>query len=95
MTKLEVEDNSLILYGAGTGAELILSIVPEKICCIVDNTPLKQGKHILGKKIYAVEHLKKNNNKIIVSVFGRFNEVLKFLCHQHSINKKRIISLDL
>ncbi|RLD78564.1 MAG: hypothetical protein DRJ07_13005, partial [Bacteroidetes bacterium] len=91
-----VKDHSLlIIYGAGTGAELIISIIPENILCVIDVDPLKQGKKLSGKTIYGIDKLKKSNNKILFSLFGRFDKIAPFLIQKYQLDSKRIISLDL
>jgi glycosyltransferase involved in cell wall biosynthesis len=83
-----------ILYGAGTGAELVLSIIPDNISFIVDKDKEKQKQKINDKKIYPLNQLTKTNQKIIISVFGRSANIIKFLNSEYGINNDRIISLD-
>ena len=89
------DHSQLIIYGAGTGAELIISIIPENILCVIDVDPLKQGKKLSGKTIYGIDKLKKSDNKILFSLFGRFEKIAPFLIQKYQLDSKRIISLDL
>jgi glycosyltransferase involved in cell wall biosynthesis len=95
LNHIKTQHRNFIIYGAGTGAELILNIIPEKICYIVDLDETKQGKTILNKKICSLEQLKNNDKPILVSVFGRFEAILHFLTYEHLVERKRLISLDL
>jgi len=94
--KTLVKDHSeLIIYGAGTGAELIISIIPENIVCVIDVDPLKQGKNISGKSIYGIDKLQQSENKILFSLFGRFDRISPLLIEKYQLDSERIISLDL
>ncbi|MFK5984187.1 MAG: glycosyltransferase [Pseudomonadota bacterium] len=95
LNQVKTKQDSFIIYGAGTGAELILNLIPEKISFIVDSDYKKQGKKILNKKIYALDKLKTSNSIILISVFGRSKEITQFLTNEHLIERKRILSLDL
>lgn len=88
------KENNIVIYGAGTGAQLILSIMPNSISFLVDRDESKDGTYLNLKPIYKIDKLKDNReSKIIISVFGRSQESIKYLM-DIGIKRSNIISLD-
>ncbi|DAB29051.1 MAG TPA: hypothetical protein CFH84_11605 [Sulfurimonas sp. UBA12504] len=83
-----------ILYGAGTGAELILSMFHENILYIVDQNVFKHGTYLQGKMIYDLQKIKDFQGKLIISVFGRAEQIVEQLSNDLNFKKEKIISLD-
>ncbi len=95
LKKLAQEHSELIIYGAGTGAELIINIIPENIICVIDVDSSKHGKKISGKPIKGIEQLIESDYKVLFSLFGRFEKIAPTLVQKYNINGERLISLDL
>lgn len=86
---------SIVLYGAGTGAELLVSILKDKIAYIVDIDPLKEGHDLNGYLIHSPHKLLHDETTIIITVFGREEKIFDYLCKVLCVPSKRIIILDL
>jgi len=95
LKQLIQEHSQLIIYGAGTGAELIINIIPDNISCVIDVDPSKQGEEISGKQIKGIEQLIESENKVLFSLFGRFDKIAPTLVKKYHIDGERLISLDL
>ncbi len=85
-------DEKYILYAIGKEGKFILDILKNNIIFIVDIDPKKQNQLIHDIQIRPLEDMKKNNNKIIISLIGRVEQVSKDLINQYNIDPKRIIS---
>ncbi|WWW11933.1 glycosyltransferase family 2 protein [Arcobacter cryaerophilus gv. pseudocryaerophilus] len=85
-------DEKYVLYGAGLDSEYILSILNKKILFIIDQDPKKQNTIKNGIEIKSPAVLEKYENKIIISLVGRVDQVSKDLINQYNIDPKRIIS---
>lgn len=88
---LKDAENEYIIYGAGTGAKLILNCMEEKICYIIDKN--KEISIFHNKKVFDLSKLNQSKNKIIISVFGRENEILNLLVDNYEIDINQIILL--
>lgn len=89
-----LEENDIILYGAGTGAQLIISIIGSKIDYIVDKSE-KAPKYLMNKKIYNVKKIiKERKKKIIITVFGREKEIKNYLINELNIPETNIITFE-
>lgn len=96
LKNIKASERNMVIYGSGTGAELILSILSDtnKILYLVDKDESKQGKFLKNRPIYSIGKLVKDEeNIILISVFGREKEITKNLIVL-GINRARIISLD-
>lgn len=101
-SKLENLKNNLenfIIYGSGTGMDLVLSkLCKSKILFAVD---IDENKNNLIKndiKIISLSNFKNHDNKktkIIITVFGRADEIKENLITTYKVDKNRIISLDI
>jgi len=90
------QKSSVVLYGAGTGASLVHSIIPEAINYIVDADESKQGDFLHGVPIYAPKKLYENEEAfVIITVFGREEKIYDFLIQDLTISPERIIMIDL
>jgi len=94
LKKIKEDNVELVLYGAGSGAEFILSVISDIIVYIVDKSPEKNGTTFFSKPVYSINRLHKDKNKILNSLFGRTDDVIMTL-KQHNIDTYRLISLDL
>ncbi|MEM5570602.1 hypothetical protein ACN2C1_10475 [Aliarcobacter butzleri] len=96
---LQSGSEKYILYGSGTGMELVLSQIPnDKILFIIDKNLKKHNSYIKNIRIISLEYLKTfddGNGKIIITVFGRGDRISTMLENEYSIDKKRIIILDI
>lgn len=89
---LEKSAETYILYGAGTGAEVALKWLEDKIVFIIDQN--ENIKTAFGKKVFNPEVLKEyGNHKIIISVFGRENEIRSMLMSRYQIKSSNIVLL--
>jgi len=87
--------SSVDLYGAGTGAELLVSILKDKIAYIVDIDPSKEGYDLNGYLIHPPHKLLHDETTIIITVFGREEKIFDYLYTVLCIPSKRILILDL
>lgn len=93
LSNLKVLDEKFILYGAGTGAELILGQMPNSIEYIVDKDQSKIGSKVNSKPIYSLEKIKNEQKRIIISVFGREQEIADSLINEHKVEPSQIITI--
>ncbi|MFA6742471.1 MAG: hypothetical protein WCR78_13390, partial [Arcobacteraceae bacterium] len=96
---LQKGDEKYILYGSGTGMELVLSQIPnDKILFVIDKNVEKHNSYVRNIKIISLAYLKTFDNgkgKIIITVFGRGKSISTMLVNEYAIDKKRIIILDI
>lgn len=87
-------DQKYVIYGAGTGAEYILNILDiNKVLFIIDND--KKKKIFQNKPVFHISEIPKlENEKVIISLFGRSRSVIKDLTSIYGINKSNIITFD-
>jgi len=87
-----------IIYGAGSGANLVLSFTHFlAIDYIVDANAHNVSNTLYGFDIKELSFLntKYENQYILISVFGRASEIKATLIEQYSIPKEKIVSLDI
>ena len=90
--ELKKTNEKYIIYGAGTGAKLLILYLKDNIEFIVDkNTTLKELNQI---NVLTPDELYQTNNRIIISVFGRENEIIDTLVNIYKIDKNRLIVLE-
>ena len=75
------ENKRYILYGTGSGAKLIMSILKSKIDFILDGDLAKDGSYFMNKKILHVSQYKNQDasQKILISLIGRSDETISLL----------------
>lgn len=99
LEKLNKIHTSLILYGAGTGMELVLCrLEKNKILFTIERDENKNNLIKNDIKIVSLSNFKNiddKKTKIIITVFGRANEIKEILINKYKIDKNRIISLDI
>ncbi|WP_141048465.1 glycosyltransferase [Aliarcobacter cryaerophilus] len=99
LNKLNIMDCSFILYGSGTGMELVLCrLEKNKILFAIDQDELKYNTIKNNIKIINLTNFKNiddKKTKIIITVFGRANKIQETLINEYKIDKSRIISLDI
>jgi hypothetical protein len=75
-------DQEVIIYGAGTGAQLIQNILPN-IIFFVDLDQTKHNQFINNIPIYHPKKLLEYKDKmVIISVFGRENKIIDYLINK-------------
>jgi glycosyltransferase involved in cell wall biosynthesis len=92
--KLLSKSNEIfILYGSGSGADIILDIMANQIICIIDKDTSKHGSKKKGISVVDLDFMQKNNKyRIINSILGvsLMEELISF-----GIEYERIISLNI
>ncbi len=78
--------NNIIIYGNGTIGKTIQTLIPDKIIGYVDIAD--ENNH--PKNLKNMEY-----DKIIISVLGREEEIIKYLVEDLQINIDKIITLEL
>jgi glycosyltransferase involved in cell wall biosynthesis len=91
LSELSKIDEKYILYGAGLDSDYILSILYKKILFIVDQDPAKQNTTRNGIEIKSPMMLNQYENKIIISLIGRFELITKNLIIEYKINPNRFV----
>lgn len=101
-SKLESLKNNLenfIIYGSGIGMDLVLSKFDKsKVLFAVDQDELKHNTIKNNIKIVNLSNFKNiddKKTKIIITVFGRADEIQEILINEYKIDKNRLISLDI
>ena len=79
-------NNKYIIYGNGTIGKTIQVLIPDKIVGFVDMFDQKNHPKNLVNMKY---------DKIIISVLGREEEIIKYLIDDLGIEKNKIITLDI
>lgn len=97
LSTLKISSNKYILYGSGTGMDLVSSFLEENIEFIIDNDIKKHDSYKNGFKIIGLPYFKDydTNSKIIITVFGRASQIIETLSKEYQIPKDRLISLDI
>jgi len=90
------QPNSVILYGAGTGAKIVLSFIKKQVDFIVDINKSLHNTSINDKIIKNPSSLLEyKDKKIIITVFGREEKIYNYLKNELLIPVKNIIILEL
>lgn len=92
LKELSKSDEKYILYGVGSECDYILSILQDKILFLVDKDPKKENSLKNGFIIKNPNVLNNYQNKIIISLLGRFEIVLEDLIIKYNIDSTRVIS---
>ncbi|WP_418181137.1 glycosyltransferase [Aliarcobacter lanthieri] len=97
LSLLKMSSDKYILYGSGTGMDLVSKFLRENIEFIVDSDIKKHNIYKNEFKIIGLPYFKNydTNSKIIITVFGRALEIIETLSNEYQISKDRIISLDI
>jgi len=95
LERLKQDDKYYILYGAGSGAQAIINFMPESIKYIIDQDSSKKNTLFNNIPIYHFDYLDKNPEyKILISPFGRAQEIIFVLHTTYHIPLDRLVSLD-
>ncbi|WP_148624155.1 LicD family protein [Aliarcobacter cryaerophilus] len=79
-------NNNIIIYGNGTIGKTIQALIPDKIIRYVDiNDENNHPKNLKNMKY----------DKIIISVLGREEVIIKYLVEELGINRNKIVTLEL
>ena len=92
------KSESYIVYGAGTGLDLILSQVSKKNILFVVDSKMKNKDYVNGLEVIPLKYfstLDDHKSKIILSPFGRSEEIIENLIKNHSVCESRFVSLDI
>lgn len=97
LSSLKISSDKYILYGSGTGMDLVSNFLEENIEFIIDNDIKKHNSYKNGFKIIGLPYFKdyNTNSKIIITVFGRASQIIETLSKEYQIPKDRLISLDI
>lgn len=79
-------NNNIIIYGKGTIGKTIQALIPDKIIGYVDIADENNHPKNLKDMKY---------DKIIISVLGREEEIIKYLTEELKIDKERIITFEI
>ena len=79
-------NDNYVLYGNGTIGKTIQALIPDKIVRYVDIADENNHPRNLKNMKY---------DKIIISVLGREEEIIKYLVEDFGINRNKIITLEL
>lgn len=89
------QSEQYIIYGTGTGAKLLSSLIPsDSIIYFVDVDIEKQKKLFANKPVLHPKELVNSDKKIIISLFGRYYKIADYLEREYDIKKSRLINLD-
>ncbi|DAB29050.1 MAG TPA: hypothetical protein CFH84_11600 [Sulfurimonas sp. UBA12504] len=84
-----------IVYGTGTGARLISNLIGiDNVEYFIDIDERKHTSLFDGKEVFSPKKLKETNHKVLISLFGRGEKIMKFLSNDYEIEKVRLINLD-
>lgn len=97
LSSLKISSDKYILYGSGTGMDLVSNFLEENIEFIIDNDIKKHNSYKNGFKIIGLPYFKDydTNSKIIITVFGRASQIIETLSKEYQIPKDRLLSLDI
>lgn len=93
---LKNNNKNYVIYGAGTISELIQSILQSQIITKVDQKSSLISTNIKNTEIYNPNNLKNINfDKIIISVLGREEEIIKYLTTELKLDIEDIIIFNI
>ena len=94
----ELKKNKLkyIIYGNGTVGKTIQALLPETVIAYVDINSDTIYDPLHKVKIYNPKNLiNLKYDKIIISVLGREDEIIRFLVEKLKIDRSKIITIDI
>lgn len=87
--------NKIVIYGAGTGADMLLNICGDKIDYIVDKDKDKDGTQFKGKDLFHIDKIRKTNDvTIVISLFDRVEVIEQYLLNELLIPQENIVNFD-
>ncbi len=97
LNRLNKSNDKFILYGAGSGAELVMNYLNDSILFIIDKSPEQYNFIKNNIPVYGIEKLNniKVTDKIIISPIGRFELIKNELTNHYPIHESQLISLDI
>ncbi|MFA7570636.1 MAG: glycosyltransferase [Sulfurimonadaceae bacterium] len=85
-----------IIYGCGTIGKMIYSFMHQNCIAFIDQKSTNISKEIKKGEVYNPTNLPNMQyDKIIISVLGREEEIIKYLVEEVKIDKDKIITLEL
>ena len=95
LDSLNKQEKKYILYASGVGAKMIMEILGDKIEYVIDSDIRKLNGSFFDKNIYYTDKLLKvGNERIIISLIGRSDEVINELSNKYNISKEQFINFD-
>lgn len=88
---LKLKNEPCVIYGAGSGCDLVYGYMSENIIGIVDRNSTLHNQIRYGFNISDISTLTLHRHKIVIAVFGREEEIIKTLHDELGISKDRII----
>lgn len=90
----ELEGSNYVIYGHGTIGKTIYKLIEDKILAFVDQNSNLISKNIKKGEVYSPENLiNMPYNKIIITVFGREDNITNYLVKDLNINTNKLIKL--
>lgn len=90
----ELEGCNYVIYGHGTIGKTIYKLIENKILAFVDQNSNLISKDIKKGEVYSPENLINiPYNKIIITVFGREDNIINYLTKDLNIEKDKLIKL--
>ena len=72
-------ENKIVIYGSGSGADFVLPHIVEKCVCIVDINEKVHGNKLLNIPIVGIDVLTTFHGVVLVTVLGRKNQIMQTL----------------
>jgi glycosyltransferase involved in cell wall biosynthesis len=90
------KDYQCIIYGCGTIGKMIYSFMCENCIAFVDQKSDIISQEITKSEVYSPKNLPNMNyDKIIISVLGREDEIIKYLTEELHVNPDKIVTLEI
>ncbi len=90
----DLEGCNYVIYGHGTIGKTIYKLIEDKILAFVDQTSNLISKDIKKGEVYSPENLiNMPYNKVIITVFGREDNIINYLEKDLKIDQSKIIKL--
>jgi glycosyltransferase involved in cell wall biosynthesis len=92
---LKAKGEKFLVYGSGSGADMVLDFMPESVVCLVDKDFAKHGSIKRDILIEGIDEIFKYPTKrIIISVLGSAQVIMREL-FSFGVEYERLISLDI
>lgn len=96
LIELSEPNYKYLIYGAGVVSDYIYFKINKNVVTRVDRNSSLIDTKIKKDEVYSAENIKNiKYDKIIISVLGREEEIVKYLTNQFEVDRSRIIILDL
>lgn len=96
LEELKHKNEQYIIYGAGTISNLVYSILESNIVAKVDQKSILISNLIKSNEVYNPKNIKNMKfDRVIISVLGREEEIIKYLTDELNIQVEKIIVLNI